>query len=212
VSFWSKLAKIGGYAAAPFTGGASIAVGNGLGTMLEAGGAMAASGSNAAANNRGVQMDADLAAAQVNDQRKRDFINQLVMQQQEGREGLDHAMKAVQRADYIGSTKDYKPAIAGMPSFGFGPKGAGEEEMFAAHQMREEAKKRLVGGNPITVERPEEFKFTHREPGFWEKLGNIVAPGLTILGAGMNAGGDGGDEMDLGFDQPGAGLPQYFKF
>ena len=59
MSFWSGLAKLGGFALAPFTGGASIPIGQAVGGALGAAGEMG----KGKMKDRQTQADFDLRAA-----------------------------------------------------------------------------------------------------------------------------------------------------
>src|SRR5688572_18963852 len=135
MGLWSTLAKIGGVAAAPFTGGASLA----LPAVLEAGGAMLSAGANASASNRGAQIEAAIEQERLRQQQEQNYRDALVQREQEGRASATDAFKKLQQATYLMNRGDYSPASVtsqGKPmqlaSFGFGPKAATESEIAGA--------------------------------------------------------------------------------
>src|SRR5687767_12888491 len=109
MGLFSNLAKIG----LSFVPG-----GGAVSTALEAGGAMLSRGASTSAHNRGQQMDAQMAEANINDRRRNDFFSQMMQREQEGRASLSDAMRKARQADYLGESKGYT-APAGVPTFGF---------------------------------------------------------------------------------------------
>jgi hypothetical protein len=181
MGFWDVLGKIGKTAAGFIPG-----VGPLIGAGISAAGDMASAGAETAAGNRGTKLDASLVEESLNQNRKRDFMDQLIARSQEGRTSSTDAWKKLQQGEYLGTaTEGYKPKN-GLPSYGFGPKAATESERLAGASMRDESLKRFREGNPIPeVQDPGQFKLNpeYMNAGMWEKLGGILGPGLSTFGA-----------------------------
>jgi hypothetical protein len=192
MGLWSTLAKIGGIAAAPFTGGASLA----LPAVLEAGGSMLSAGANASASNRGAQIEAAIEQERLRQQQQRDYRDALVQREQEGRASATDAFKKMQQATYLIHRGDYNPATVtsqGQPmqlaSFGFGPRASTETELTGSHALRNEVMQRLQGGNQIPeVQAPTPFTIDPKllKGSIWEKLAGIAGPALATYGAATN--------------------------
>jgi len=184
MSFFSKLGKIlsvgAGVAAAPFTGGASL-----IPTIIGAAGSALGGVADASAANRGQKIDVGFTEEQLNQQRKRDYINQLMAREDDRRAGGNDAWKAAQQAQYVENAKGYTPR-AGLKSYGFGPKAATEPEVKVAQDRFLEANRRLSNQDSLTpgVEAPSAYRVDPRlmEQSGFEKFANVAAPLLTGLG------------------------------
>lgn len=84
MGFWSGLAKVGGVALAPFTGGASIPIGMGVGNMIDA-----ADGGPSTASSVGQ------TAASIEQQRMKGLIDQAKLQQEQDQLGLNRTNAGV---------------------------------------------------------------------------------------------------------------------
>jgi hypothetical protein len=192
MGFWSSLAKIGGYAAAPFTGGASLAIP----AALEAGGAMLGAGANTSASNRGAQIEALIEQEKLRQSADNSYRDAVIAREQEGRASVTDALRKLQQSTYLIHRGDYKPATVmsqgkamQLPTFGFEPRASSETEMTGAHGLRNEVMKRLMGGNQVPeIERPTPFTIDPKllKGSIWEKLAGIAGPALSLYGATMN--------------------------
>jgi hypothetical protein len=192
MSIWSTLAKIGGAVAAPFTGGASLA----LPALFEAGGAALGGASQASASNRGAQIEAAIEQERLRQQQEKNYREALVQREQEGRASATDAFRKLQQTSYLMNRADYTPTSVtsqGKPlrlaSFGFGPKSATESEITGADALRTEVLKRLTQGNAIPeVQAPSPFTIDPKllKGSIWEKLAGIAGPALSLYGAATN--------------------------
>lgn len=157
---WLKpVAKLGSIAAAPFTGGASLAA---LPAIDAVGAAMGA-GSQANANNRGQQFTGQLEMARILNERNRlnadadnDFFNQTVAREQENRAGRQDAWRkllSAQRVTNPGAQPNLSP-------YAIAPRQATHAETTAATALSEEVRNRLINGNPM----PEVTRRTVSDP------------------------------------------------
>jgi hypothetical protein len=125
MSIWSKLASVA-TKFLPIPGAGLI------GDVIGGAGDALGAASQAAASNRGAKVDVALTEEQLNQQRKRDFINALIAREQEGRESGKSAFRESQYADYVANGgNEYKPRI-GLPSYGFGPRASSEQQQASA--------------------------------------------------------------------------------
>ena len=176
MSIWSTLGKIGlgigGVAAAPFTGGASL-----LPTILGAAGAGLGAISSAKASNRGEKFGGQLGLEQLLMQRDQQFQNQSIAREQEGRTGASDAWKKLLSASHAlspGSRPHLSPYS--VPS-----RGITGEEARGAGSLIDSSLGRLEGGNPIApvTQRPLSVDPSLLDPGMLEKILGYAAPGLT---------------------------------
>jgi hypothetical protein len=190
MGFWSGLgkivspiAKIGGYVAAPFTGGASIGVGNAIGGALDAVGSGAGNASQAAASNRGTK-------AQLMMDQNRDLESQLLARAQEQRAARSQAYKAAMMGEYANS---FKPS-ARPPGISGSYEGLTDASRGVGSELYKQAMMRLQSpdlassganqGLPAynNLMQNKEFLKTMK-PGFWEKFGGIVGAAAPVAGA-----------------------------
>ncbi len=140
-------------------------------------------GSQASADNRGAQANAAIEAEQLNQQRQRSFIEQMLAREAEGRAGANDAMRNVQRTEYIQhGAKDYQPTDPRLKTFGFGPMARTEVEKQGAADLGATASNRLATGNPIPeIQNPGQFQFDPKllKGSAWEKLMGYAGAGLT---------------------------------
>ncbi len=233
MGFWSTLGKIGLAAApviaAPFTGGASLA--SLPGVLKAAGGVAGVVGAGLSgkakddANNRGAKFDGQLELQRLLMEGDRDYFNQSVQREAEGRaSGTDAWQKllSAQRTLSPGA----RPQLAGQ--YSVAPRQATDMERQGADAMTQEVMARLTGGNPIAAptRRPvtADDSAVRVDPrlldaGGLEKTAGWLAPILTALGqkrttagpmdeiprptgniagAGINAGGLFGTSMSRG--------------
>lgn len=161
MSFWGALGKIGAGIAAPFTGGATLAAI----PAIDAIGAAASAGSQAAAQNRGSKLQA------LMDQ---DLMRQRFAQDQ--RTSETDAIKKLAQAKYLSqgganfkSTTPY--------SYSFAPTNASEAQMSAASTLEDELLRRM--SNPMQLSDYSK----QMKPGFWEKFGGIIGASASAYGA-----------------------------
>ncbi len=185
--FGSTLLKAAPFVAAPFTGGASLALApltGAAGGALDALGAGAAGASQAAASNRGTK--AELLLDQ-----NRDLESQLIMREREKRDAQKQAYRAAMGGEYASS---FKPSVrpAGIPGSYEGPTQASRDigatlYKQAMSRLQSPDLNNMRGMQPYNdLSKNKEFTKT-MSPGFWEKLGNITsvaAPALGRLGVG----------------------------
>ncbi len=149
---WGWLGKLGAGIAAPFTGGASLAAI----PVIDAIGAGLGGASQASANNRGQRFNGqmDLAAllmardrsmADLNAQADNDFFDQTVRREQENRTGRDDAWKKLLSAQRV-TNPGARPQLS---PYSTAPRQATHAETTAATALSEEARNRLLTGNPM---------------------------------------------------------------
>lgn len=173
MSFWSALGKIaapiGALAAAPFTGGTSLAW---LPAAIGAGGAALSSASGSMANNRGTSAELTLDA-------NRQFEDELLKREMEKRANRNDALK---QSVFASLLSQYHPAqrpmgISQSPFQGLGDIG-GQATNFAA----QDALTRLKAGDQLpALQRPDLSKFMN--PSAWERILGIAGAGMGAYGA-----------------------------
>lgn len=218
MSIWSKLGKIAlaaaPIAAAPFTGGGSLAL---LPTVLSAGGAVASAMSGSAAANRDAKATASLAQQKEQDQQQRDFQDQMIARETSDRAGQSDAWKKLQQASYVaGGGANQAPTMTtsgrALAPTSFSPKAAGADEVAAATALQGQTRDDLMagrfhtnGGAPTPLTAPKPFVFDPKllDPSIWEKLGGIAGPALGAIGGMM---GQKSNPSDMSWTLPGQRL------
>ena len=173
-------------AAAPAAGGgiggffgkaANFLKGN-AGQIAGAVGSALGAGASAAAHNRGVTLDADIARAQLDQQAGRDFFDQTLAREDEGRKKQRNAWEMSNRAAYVKNAPDNlnRTSLSPYSKPLAGPSG---DQRTAATGMFDQMSQQLAEGN--TVEKPQRVGTDVRvqQPGFFEKWGGMLAPGMT---------------------------------
>lgn len=185
MSWWKNLLSIGSAVAAPFTGGASLAIP----AALEVGGAAAGAGSQAMASNRGAKIDAASQEEILNQNRQRNFFDQVLAREADNRAATSDALRKVQQGDYLaGGGRPYAAPVVGgqtLPTYGFGPQNKSEAVRASGASLGNEAQNRLQNGNPVPpVPQLQQFRFDPKllKSGFWEKLLGIAGPAASALG------------------------------
>jgi hypothetical protein len=203
VGFWGKLGDIAGTIGASFIPGGSLAK-DAIKAGIGAAGAGLSGASEASASNRGSQLEAALAAEQINQLRQQQFQAALMAREEAQRSGMKDSMRAMQQADYVINRHpgDYKPASImsqgqqrQLPSFGFGYRAPGPGETEAAYAVADQARQRLLNGGTLTpapIDRGD-FQFDPKllKGSSWEKLAGLLGVGLTAAGSitGRDKGG-----------------------
>jgi hypothetical protein len=187
----------GAAVAAPFTGGTSLAA---LPAIL--GGASTALGAfgQGKAQNRDAQfsgqqdlaqivMANELARAGLNANSDRDYFDQTLQREQEGRAGRKDAWAGLMSAQHT-LNPGARPQLAGP--YNVAPRQASDAERTGASAMSDEVMARLQGGNPMTapVRRPDAQLTDPRsiidqkllKPGGGEQTMGILGPILAGLG------------------------------
>src|SRR5262245_29182140 len=148
MSLFSNLLRVGGFVAAPFTGGASIPVTQ----ALAAGGDALGRAGQANASNRGVQIEANLAQEQLRQNQAQAEFNRQQQHEQNSADLMRNAYRDALRGDYVASGGYQGPAtgtvnVLGVPrqlaDYGFGPKPATAEQQALARQFGGDANTRL---------------------------------------------------------------------
>lgn len=171
-------AGAGAAGSAGFFGKAAGMLGGNTGQLFGAAGAALGAGAQSAAHNRGVQFDADIAGAQLKQQAERDYNDQMLKREDEGRKKQRNAWEMMNRGAYMKNAPDnlnttmlspYSKAIAG-PDAG---------QRAAATGMFDQMSQHLSEGN--TMEKPTRVGADVKvgQPGFFEKWGGIIGPGMT---------------------------------
>lgn len=187
MSFWSKLAKIGGWAAAPFTGGASVPIGNAVGGALDAFGKGAGAASQAQAYNRGTK--AEIMMDQ-NSALERELLNR----QENQRRARDHAYQNAQRgAMAVNYTPAQGPPGTNVVRFGGGAIGSPQARA-AGDELVKQSMNRMTqpdltvdggGGMPAYRNLATDKDFTKTlNPGIMERLlgyGSAFSPLVKLL-------------------------------
>lgn len=197
-SIFGKLGAIGLGAAAPFTGGASLA---GLPAILGAGGAALGAFSGGQAQNRDAQYSGQMDLAQLLNQREmqrqqleansqNDAFSQNLQRSQEGRASGQDAWRKLLSAQHT-MTPGAQPQLAGK--YNVAPRQATGAETQGADAMTQEVMARLQGGNPIApvTQRPVNLQYDPMstvdpklmKSGLLEKIIGIGGAGLSAYGA-----------------------------
>lgn len=198
MGIWSTIGKglgiAGSVLGAPFTGGGSLGA---IPAILGAGGSAIGAASNAAANNRGEKyagqldlerllMEREMAQAGLQGQSDRDFFDQSIAREQEGRAGSADAFRKLMSAQRVLSP-GAKPQLAGQ--YSIAPRQATGMERQGADALSAEVMARLQGGNPIAAptRRPVNIGMPNVDEsllnaGGLEKAGSILGPILAFLG------------------------------
>jgi hypothetical protein len=167
MSFLSALGKIGGIvggiAAAPFTGGASL-----IPSLISAGGAAASAAAGAQANNRGQQASFDLQSQDA-------FERELMAREMNQRANRNDALKQSVLSSML---SNYHPSArpAGMPQ---SPFSLGQTGTDALNFEAQDALKRLQAGDTL----PPLQRVTAPKAGMLEKILSIAGPAASIYGA-----------------------------
>lgn len=205
MGFWSKLAKIGGVAAAPFTGGLSIPIGNAIGEMTEGVGRGAGAAAQGAAQNRGSKAELMMDA-------QSDLERQLLAREEEKRSAqMDAYRKAMYGANNIQWQQAQRPA--GVPMIQF-TRGPGDMGRMAGGELYSQAMRRMLQPDLVNPTGMPEYKplmdpaqmqkefQKSLSPGFWEKLGGYGGFAGPAVGSFMKlmAGKQDKDQMkDLAY-------------
>jgi hypothetical protein len=176
------LGAIGGIAAAPFTGGASLAA---LPAILGAGGAALGAISQGQASNRGQEFGGQLDLERLLMDRDAQFQNQQIAREQEGRTSGKDAWRRLLSAQHTISP-GARPSLS---PYSVAPRQATGAELQGADAMTQEVLARLMGGNPIAepTQRPLAVDPKLLKSGWLEKLAGYGGAGLSAYGA-LNKG------------------------
>lgn len=150
------------------------------GQILGAAGKAFGSAADTAAHNRGVQFDADIAKAQLEQQAERDYNDQMLKREQEGRAKQKNAWEMMNRAAYV------QDAPANLNTTNLSPysreiKGPNEGQRAGATSMFEQMSQHLKEGNTMEAPRRVGTDVQVQQPGFFEKWGGVIAPGLDAV-------------------------------
>jgi hypothetical protein len=178
LSFWGKLARVGGFAAGfipgigPVASKAIDAAASGLGEFADT-----------SAANRGAQVDAASQAELINQSRQRDFRTAAEAREKDRRESGTDAWRKMQQAEYVGGGGNDYAGHKGR-RFGFGPKGATTTERAAASEVLAEAQKRIAARDSLLAPVNDPGAFRH-DPRLLKprKLEKIASVGSAIGGA-----------------------------
>ncbi len=175
-------AALAGGGSAAATGGALSKIGGMLGgkgtALLGAAGKMLGAGASGAAHNRGVQFDADIARAQLEQQAERDYSSATIAREEEGRAKQGNAWEMMNRAAYV---QDAPTNLnkTNLSTYSKPLAGPNEGQRTAATGMFEQMSKQLAEGNTMEMPRRVGTDVSIKQPGLFEKWGGMIAPGLT---------------------------------
>jgi hypothetical protein len=205
MSVWSTILKIAPYAAAPFTGGASLAAV----PFTSAIGSTASGAAKGMASNRGTQIDVGLAEQKVRQDQQDAYQRAQLAKSQEDRTSLTDAMKKLAVSEYRANAQPYTPPVfhsnvAGVRDFtpatpaNLGiPGPMSDFERAGPAGMQQEIMKRLAGQSTMPVMPPNPYEAGNqytvdpklRKGGIWEKIFNILGPAASIYGAARGSRG-----------------------
>lgn len=182
MSLWKTLGKIGSFAAAPFTGGASLSAI----PVIDAIGGGASSAADSMASNRGTQIDIEFEKLREKRQQEQDFFDAILRREQERRAAGNDAWKKLQQASYI---SNWAPRPGPNVSPYTKPLVAPANDIVAmarTPEMWAELSKRAAYQDPYGGEMPTRAPdFTgvdkRRDPGFWEKLVGVAGAAAPII-------------------------------
>lgn|SRR5574341_1864314 len=181
MGFWGGLGKVLGVAgsaiAAPFTGGTSLAW---LPGVLGAAGAGLGAISQGKAQNRDAQYAGQMDLEQLLMQRDRDYWNQLLSREQEGRAGQSDAWRKLMSAQRVMSP-GARPQLS---PYSVAPRQATDMEREGANALSQEVLARLMGGNPIPMPERRAHAIDPRllKAGGMERVSGYLSPILSYLG------------------------------
>jgi hypothetical protein len=169
-------ATAGAAGATGAAGGIWGAIRGALPAIVGTAGRALASGADASAHNRGVQLDASMEANKLNQQAHRDWYNQMVERETTGRDIRNDSWKALQQGDYVENWKPSGQKFSPYTRDLVAPSDAVRE---AGAARAADARSRLTGYSLPTPERQGytlDPKLTH--PGVWEQLQGYLGAGL----------------------------------
>lgn len=132
-------------------------------------------GADAAAHNRGVQFDADLARAELQQNEEDLFSKRSIAREQEGRDKQKHAWQTMNRASYVANA----PADLNTPRLSPYSKsiaGPSAEQRLTSRQIAEQAMREIQEGNTLEMPRRTATDIAVQPPGRGERIGGIVGP------------------------------------
>jgi hypothetical protein len=166
--------------------------------LIGGAGAGIAGASQAAANNRGVGLDAAMQEQLIRQAQNRDYQDQLLARSADDRESLSDAFTKSVQANRVMNSTGYKPPMIStvpgqgpspLPSFGTGFSAPTSQQKGDAQALYNEASKRLYGGSQLPALAPPTPYANDPNllrAGAGEKIGNWLGPGLSALGAFRN--------------------------
>lgn len=193
MGFFGTLAKIGGVAAAPFTGGGSLALTAGLGAAGAGLGAM----SQGMATNRGAKLNSQMDLARLLMERDQNYFSnqmdtaktgfdQSIRTAEEGRTSASDAFRKLLASQRVLSP-GARPQLAGQ--YSVAPRQATDMDRQGASALSNEVMARLMGGNPV---RPSTLPTAQQtdlqvdrslmNPGRMERIFGYASPALSFLG------------------------------
>lgn len=182
-----------------FLGGLGKQLGGDLAQrFLGAAGSGIGGASQAAANNRGVALDAELQAALLRQRQQEAYQDQLLARSRDDRESLSDAYGKSVAANRTLSSTGYKPAMistvpgqapSALPNFGTGFAAPNDAQRADATALRSQVQPRLEQGSQLpALQAPSLYQNDPRymNPGAGERIGNWLGPILGGLGAQRN--------------------------
>ena len=190
MGLWGSLLKIGGAVAAPFTGGASLAL-TGLGAGLGA-------ASQGMANNRGEKFAGQMDLERLMLEREQQLQNQQIDREQEGRAGASDAWRKLLSTQHT-LAPGARPQLS---PYSIAPRQPNEAEQVGANYLGGQSLARLQNGNPIpqVTQHPLQVDPKLLNAGWLERLLGIGGAGLGVYGAlaaRKGGGGGGGDNINV---------------
>ena len=149
--------------------------------IVGAAGRMISGGAEAAAQNRGTEIDATMAANALNQNAQQQWFQQMLAREGEGRTSRNDSWKALQQGDY---TQNWKPSTTSFSPYTRTLDAPSDALREAAGARATDARTRLTG-NPLAA--PERMDYT-LDPNLlkgsmWEKLGGYAGAGMEAIGA-----------------------------
>ena len=203
------LAKAGGFIKGLFgRGGNKGTTGDIIRGIMDMGGGAITGATDAAANNRGVQLLAEMEAAKLRNSERDNYERQLISRSEDDRASLGDAFTKSVQAQRVFNSKGYQPgmlsqspgaAATPLPNLGTGMAAPTDSMKSDAQGLYDEVSKRLMGGSQLPkLEVPDYYKNDPSllKPGAGERIGNWLGPALTGFSA-YNRGisGDDSDEV-----------------
>jgi hypothetical protein len=204
MSVWSTILKIAPYAAAPFTGGASLLAA----PLTSAIGSAASGAAQGMASNRGTQIGVSLAEQQARQDQQDAYQRAQLAKSQEDRASLTDAAKKLAVSEYRANAQPYTPPtfhsqVTGRDFTPATPANIGtpgpmsDFERAGTAGMQQEIMKRLAGQSTMPVMPPNPYEAGNRytvdprllKGSLWEKILNIVGPAASIYGAARGSRG-----------------------
>jgi hypothetical protein len=177
MGFWSTIGNIGASIGASLIPGGSL-IKDVVKAGIGAGGAALGAAGQASATNRGEKFGGQLELERLLMDRDRQFQDQQISREQEGRAGSSDAWRKMLSAEHLLSP-GARPQLS---KYSIAPRQSTDTERQGASALSAEVMARLMGGNPIAapIRRAPAVDPKLLNAGGFETFAGIASPALTI--------------------------------